>query len=140
MDFTPQVYLIDDRADYRFLVQQIFSRHLSSYTLSLFSDGRFFLDKLAQLDQLPNLILLDRHMPNLDGHQTLLLLKAHPVYKKIPVVMMSDDASIPEINGCYEGGANSFLRKSITLDSLKDQMSLVCHYWLEHNQRSVEMV
>lgn len=140
MDLTPQVYLIDDRADYRFLVQQVFSRHLSAYSLSLFSDGRSFLDTLPQVNRLPNLILLDRHMPHLDGHQTLLLLKAHPVYKKIPVVMISDDASVPEIDGCYEGGANSFLRKPIAFDSLKDQMGLICHYWLEHNRKPVEMV
>lgn len=140
MGFTPQVYLIDDRADYRFLVQQVFSRHLSSYSLSIFSDGQSFLDTLAGLDRLPDLILLDRHMPHLDGHQTLLFLKAHPVYRKIPVVMMSDDASVPDIDGCYEGGVNSFLRKPMTFDSLKDQMSLICQYWLEHNQKPVEMV
>lgn len=139
MDYIPQVCIIDDGVDYRFLVQQIFSRYLPTYSLSLFSDGRNFLDKLPQLDQLPSLILLDRHMPNLNGHQTLLFLKGHPAYKKIPVVMMSADASIEEINACYEASVNSFLHKSLSFELMKNQMTIVCQYWLEMNLKPVEM-
>ncbi len=139
MGSTLQVCLIDDGADYRFLIQQVFKHYLPTYSMTLFSSGRAFLDKLPHLDQLPNLVLLDRHMPSLDGHQTLVILKEHPTYKKIPVVMMSAEASTYEINDCYEAGVNSFLRKSMDFDSMKNQMTVLCQYWLEMNLKSVEM-
>lgn len=82
----------------------------------------------------PSLILLDRHMPELDGHQTLIRLKQHPAYQKIPVVMMSADANQVEIDDCFEAGANSFLLKNNNFDSLKETMSIICQYWLELNQ------
>lgn len=136
---TPLICIVDDAADYRLILKQLFSRYFPAYSVSFFPDGSDFLDRLAQLDPLPSLILLDRHMPILDGHQTLLRLKRHPIYKKIPVVMMSADASIDEINDCYEACANSILRKSIDFDSMKNQMAIICQYWLEMNLKPVEM-
>ncbi|RZI60012.1 MAG: response regulator [Pseudomonas sp.] len=139
---TSLIYLVDDATDYRFLVQHLFKHHLPAYLLSAFADGNSFLKALAQLSplELPSLILLDRHMPHLDGHQILRRLKEQPSYKKIPVVMMSADASGEEINGCYETGVNSFLRKSMDFESMKNQMTIVCQYWLEVNLKPVDMV
>lgn len=137
---VPLVCIVDDTADYRFLVQFLFKRHFPQYSLTLFTDGEDLLAALPELNPLPSLILLDRHMPELDGHQTLLRLKGQLTYKKIPVVMMSADATDAEINDCYEAGANSFLRKSIHLDSLKQQLEVVCQYWLEANQTSAKRV
>lgn len=134
-----QICIIDDGADYRFLLQQIFKRFLPTYSVSFFPDGQLFLYQLSKLSPLPDLVLLDRHMPDLDGHQTLLRLKEQPAYQKIPVVMMSAEASTDEINGCYEAGVNSFLRKSMDFDSMKNQMTVLCQYWLEMNLRPVEM-
>lgn len=139
MSPTAQVCIIDDGADYRFLLQEVFKRLLPTYSVSFFSAGQAFLDQLPQLSPLPSLIVLDRHMPGLDGHQTLTWLKNHSVYKKIPVVMMSADARVEEINGCYEAGVNSFLRKSIDFDSMTNQMNLVCQYWLEMNLKPVDV-
>ena len=140
MGSTPQVCLIDDGADYRFLIQQIFSRYLPAYSVALFSSGRVFLDKLPCLEQPPNLVLLDRHMPILDGHQTLLVLKGDSTYKKIPVVMMSAAASPLEISSCYEAGVNSFLRKSLDFDAMREQMEMICQYWLVSNLKLTEVV
>ena len=140
MTITPLVCIVDDAADYRLILKQLFSRHFAAYSVSFFRDGSDFLDGFPQIAPLPSLILLDRHMPILDGYQTLLRLKGHSVYKKIPVVMMSAKASIEEINECYEAGVNSILRKSLDLDSMKNQMNTVCQYWLEMNLKPVEMV
>lgn len=135
MASTSQIYLVDDAADYRFILQQIFNQFLPTYSVSLFADGNVFLKALAQSSQLPDLIVLDRHMPGLDGQQLLVHLKKHSTYKKIPVVMISADASIEEINACYELGTNSFLYKPMDLQSLREQFGLICQYWLETNRK-----
>jgi CheY-like chemotaxis protein len=126
--------LVDDSADYRALLQFYFNRHFPQYSFRVFPGGQSLLDALPQMDTLPNLILLDRHMPGLDGHQTLTILKQHPTYKRIPVVMMSAEASETEINGCYESGANSFLKKNPRSGSLEESLLTICRYWLELNQ------
>lgn len=108
--------------DYRFLLQAIFSRFFAAYPVRFFASGRAFLQ--------------DRHMPDLDGHQTLVELKQNPDYKRIPVVMLSGAALAAEIDNCYEAGANSFLLKTTTFESLKETIGLICQYWLEINQRT----
>lgn len=69
------VYVVDDATDYRFLVQQVFSRFLPQYTVSLFAGGDVLLHHLQTSSERPALILLDLHMPGLSGLQTLTRLK-----------------------------------------------------------------
>jgi CheY-like chemotaxis protein len=130
---APLVCIVDDAADYGFVLKKLLARSFPACSVSFFAGGRIFLDQLPQLSPLPSLILLDRHMPVLDGHQTLLFLKGQEAYKKIPVVMMSADASAEEINACYEAGTNSFLRKPVEIDLIQKQLDILCRYWLELN-------
>ena len=37
----------------------------------------------------PDLMILDIDMPDLDGYTVLLLMKAHPLYKDIPVIVFT---------------------------------------------------
>jgi CheY-like chemotaxis protein len=137
MKTTRLLCIIDDAADYRFLLQQLFSQSLAAYSVRLFASGQAFLEALPQLSEKPDLIILDQHMPDLDGHETLLRLKQLPDYQMIPVVMMSAQASPEEINGCYHAGANSFLLKPIDYNTLKETMLTISQYWLELNQEAL---
>ncbi|SOD95176.1 response regulator [Spirosoma fluviale] len=139
MTTTPQICIVDDNSEYRLILEKIFKLDFPSYSVSLLADGHALWRTLDRLEQLPDLIILDRHMPDLDGHQLLLELKKHPAYKKIPVVMMSADATGQEINRCYEACANSFLSKPLDLGLLRDQLRLICRYWLEMNQKSTRV-
>lgn len=125
--------IVDDAADYRFLLGQIFEIYFPTYPVSFFSSGQLFLGEISTMETLPGLIVLDRHMPELNGYETLIRLKQHPLYQTIPVIMMSSDASASEVANCYREGASSFLAKPTDFDDLKQTMSLVCNYWLELN-------
>ena len=138
MALTRLIYVVDDSADYRFLLQQLFSRFLPAYPVRFFASGQALLEELTDSRPHPGLIVLDRHMPGLDGHQTLQRLKQHPDHRIIPVVMMSADASSSEIEDCYQAGVNSFLFKPIDGESLRASLSLICQYWLELNLAAVE--
>ena len=125
--------LVDDNPDYRTLIHYFFKQSCPEHPVRLFASGQALLDALPQLSPMPSLILLDRHMPGLDGHQTLAILKQHPLYKRIPVVMMSAQASRKEIDNCYESGVNSFLSKNPDSTTLQEALSSVCRYWLDLN-------
>lgn len=137
MASTPSIFVVDDQADFRFILQQLFGRHCPASPVRFFGGGQVLLEELARVQPKPSLILLDRHMPGLDGYQTLLALKSQPAYKKIPVVMMSGEASALDINECYEAGANSFLRKPLDLPAMQAMLEAICHYWIETNQRPI---
>lgn len=59
----------------------------------------------------PNLILLDIHMPEMDGFETLRLLKADKITSDIPVIFLTaDDNQSVEIKG-LQCGALDFVKK-----------------------------
>lgn len=62
-------------------------------------------------EQIPDLVLLDVHMPDMDGHDVLRNIKKNPDYADIPVIFLtSDEDERTEIQGLDEG-AIDFLRK-----------------------------
>lgn len=128
------VYIVDDEPDYRFLVQQVFTRFLPHYSVSLFPGGEALLNHIRTTTSRPDLILLDLHMPGLSGQQTLLQLKQEDLPKSIPVVMVTSSSSAQDIQSCYEAGANSCLAKPIGFDSLRQRLTLICDYWIHANR------
>lgn len=131
---NPLVCVVDDQTDYCLLLQLLFRRFLPAYATRFFSSSTDLLDTLAELDPLPRLIILDRHMPVVDGYQTLVRLKENTAFRKIPVVMMSHDASSRQIECCYEAGVNSFLLKGIDFNSTRKTIIDVCTYWIDINK------
>jgi len=59
----------------------------------------------------PDVIILDVHLPDLNGFQLLKLLKSHPVLKPIPVVMLTADAEPQSIVLGLVNGADGYITK-----------------------------
>lgn len=77
------------------------------------NNGRQVLEYLAEMPAvaLPSLIVLDLNMPELDGRQTLQLLKNHPVYRQIPVAIVTTSSNRIDREICQRLGASVFLTK-----------------------------
>lgn len=74
--------------------------------------------RYAQLEPLPDLILLDIMMPGMDGYEVLSQLKANEVTKNIPVIFVTAlDDEISEERGLYSGAAD-FITKPIKMPVL----------------------
>jgi signal transduction histidine kinase/DNA-binding response OmpR family regulator len=69
---------------------------------------------------LPDLILLDLHLPGITGEQVLTELKADPATAAIPVVILSAEASPSTIRRLLAAGARGYLTKPIILTELDD--------------------
>ena len=61
----------------------------------------------------PDLILLDLHMPEMDGFEVMKRLKAGSAWKDIPVVMLTADSDRGNEVRCFELGAMDFITKPI---------------------------
>jgi PAS domain S-box-containing protein len=64
---------------------------------------------------LPDLVLLDLHLPDLPGWQVLGQLKADSATRNIPVVVISADATAPQIKRLLSSGARAYLTKPLDL-------------------------
>jgi len=77
----------------------------------------------------PKLILLDLNMPKMDGREVLKKIKSHEAYRKIPVVVFSTTKNQLEVNRCYDLGANTYIIKPVSYDTLVDTIRQICTYW-----------
>jgi len=80
------------------------------------TSGRAGLD--CAVRDVPDVILLDLHLPDLQGEEVLNELKAEPATAAIPVIVLSADASRGVIHRLLAGGAFAYLTKPIELAEL----------------------
>jgi CheY-like chemotaxis protein len=83
----------------------------------------------------PGLILLDLNMPKKDGREALAEIKADPVLRRIPVVVLTTSKAEEDIVRTYDLGVNSFISKPVTFEGLVSAMRTLTHYWFDLVER-----
>jgi signal transduction histidine kinase/ActR/RegA family two-component response regulator len=73
-------------------------------------------------EHLPDLILLDIHLPDLDGDEVLARLQADPATREIPTVVLSADATDKQKTRLLEAGAVAYLTKPIDVARLLETL------------------
>ena len=79
----------------------------------------------------PSLLLLDLNMPKIDGREALAVIKGDPNLRRIPVVVLTTSKAEEDICSTYNLGANSFITKPASFDSLVAKMRAIGEYWFE---------
>ena len=74
---------------------------------------------------MPDLIFLDILMPKLPGTQVLLMLKARPKIKDIPVLMCSALNTMNEVEECSKSGALGYITKPYDLQRVIDRVKSI---------------
>ncbi len=64
-------------------------------------------------DQKHYLLLLDIHMPQMDGVEVLRLIKSDNKLKEIPVIMLTTTDDPREVEECYQIGCNIYVTKPV---------------------------
>jgi CheY-like chemotaxis protein len=101
------VYIEDNPANIR-LVQLILANRPNA-TLLTATDGLSGLELVRQKQ--PDVVLLDLHLPDIEGSEVLNRLQADPSTKSIPVVILSADANPEQTAKLLEAGARQYLTK-----------------------------
>ena len=72
----------------------------------------------------PDLIILDINIPEVSGLDMVEFLRRRPESKNIPIVMLSSEAADTIVDKALELGADSYIRKPITLQELEKAMTI----------------
>lgn len=115
----------DDEEDFMLLSSHI-KQCQQNVSLSYASDGEKAIQKLND-GLLPDLIIIDVQMPQMDGYELLVWLMNSEAWSYIPVVVWSGAISDSEIKRYYQAGANSLLLKH---DAYQD-METFCRHWFK---------
>ena len=87
----------------------------------------------------PDIILLDLHLPKIDGHEVLHQLKMDERLKRIPIVIMTTSASEVDKDRAYSRYANSYLVKPVDFVQFHQMITALNLYWTVWNQPCCSM-
>jgi two-component system response regulator len=98
----------------------------------LFGRGEF---EKRDLNNQPQVILLDLKLPKMGGLEVLERLRADPRTHYIPVVVLTSSSEEEDILSSYRLGANSYVRKPVEFHRFADAVQQLGLYWLLINER-----
>lgn len=133
------ILVADDDADDREMLKEAFEDCHLANDVRFVEDGQQLLDYLRRGDgfgdparfPMPGVILLDLNMPRVDGREALRAIKSDPLLRRIPVVVFTTSRAEEDILKSYDLGANSFIRKPVTLAGIGEVVGELDRYWLQ---------
>lgn len=133
------IVMADDDVDDRMFARDALAENCLADDLHFVGDGEELMDFLLHKGDYqdpatsprPRLILLDLNMPNMDGREVMMTIKADPNLRQIPVVVLTTSRAEADVFASYDLGASSFITKPVTFDGLVTAMRHLGQYWSE---------
>ena len=111
--------VVDDAADIRLLADLVLS--MAGFTVTSLSSGREALQFLDRND-LPDIVLLDVQMPDVDGWETLSRLRADPRTADLPIVLCTVKGLPEDTLKGWSLGCDGYLGKPFDIGGLVDEL------------------
>jgi two-component system chemotaxis sensor kinase CheA len=92
---------------------------IESYGLSVLyaENGRYAIEMLAEHDNI-DAVLMDIMMPEMDGYETMRLIRKNPKYQDLPMIAVTAKAMKDDKDKCIEAGASDYITKPVDIDQL----------------------
>ncbi|ASD63143.1 response regulator [Bdellovibrio bacteriovorus] len=87
------------------------------HNITMVENGKLAVEKLqtSEID----LILMDCHMPEMDGFLATQTIRANPKFKNLPIIAMTATEIAEEKDRCVQVGMNDFLAKPLTMATVE---------------------
>lgn len=136
------ILLIEDEPTDAALVQRAFRKAKILNPVLHLNNGDEALAYLAGVGKyasrieypLPALILLDLKMPGMTGLQLLQWMRTNREVRRVPVVVLTNDATPSSVNAAYDLSANSYLVKPGDPNEVARMVEAIQRYWMELNE------
>jgi DNA-binding NtrC family response regulator len=120
---TRNILLIDDDEDDCLLLIQVLTKLSEQMSLICLSDADRLWEVLEECK--PCMIVIDFYLPKRNGIEILKMVKEHPGYKDIPVVIWSTSSIIKNVNTAYSTGAQLYLEKPFDYKGLVAALQMI---------------
>ena len=133
------ILLVEDNPMDLDLTLQAFREHGIANPIVSCRDGEEALEYMEE-HQLPNdwqvpiLVLLDLRLPKVDGIEVLRQARKHPVWRQVPIVVLTTSRENKDIEAAYEMGINSYIVKPVDFLAFIEMVKTIKVYWLLTNE------
>lgn len=95
-------------------------------------NGKQALNFLNRIENTFNIIVLDLHMPKMNGLELLEKLKSNIKFKNTPIIIMSNSEDNDELKKCYDYGVSGYFTKPADFTKYSKKVKSVLKYWKQN--------
>jgi len=140
MEQSSNILLVDDNDDDAFFIEKAFKSSGSNAHIFRCLDGREtqnYLEAKAPFSKrsffpMPDLILLDLKIPQMNGLEVLKWIREHPTLHNLIVIILTSSAQQRDIDDAYALQANCFLTKPSSLAETVELARSIKTCWLQN--------
>ena len=118
MDTTTILY-IEDNIDNRTLVRRVLQ--IEGYRV-MEADSGFKAFEILR-SEIPDLVLMDINLPDMDGYEITTRLKQMPSLARVPVIAMTANVMKGDREKTLAAGCDGYISKPIDIDTLPSQIA-----------------
>jgi len=134
--FQPILLVEDNPVDLDLTLRAFSSRKLTN-PIEIARDGEealAYIERWEKGDPRPVVILLDLKLPKVNGLEVLEVIKKHPEFKTIPVVILTTSSDSSDMKTAYLLGVNSYIVKPVDFDKFIEVAKQIELYWSVLNE------
>lgn len=128
---TRTILLLDDDPDEQYILKDGFDLIGADVELKQFFTFPELLDHLLNISLLPDMLLLDVNLPQQTGLEAIRIIKSATNLSLLPIVMYSNSSDEKTIEESFQFGAGAYMKKTTTLDVLKQNLRLLLAWNLQ---------
>ncbi len=119
-----KVLLVDDDARNIFALSSVLERRgMEVLTATTGSEAIELLESHRRRRDL----LMDIMMPEMDGYQTMEVIRANPAFRRLPIIALTAKAMKGDREKCLEAGASDYLAKPVNTEQLLSALRIWLH-------------
>jgi CheY-like chemotaxis protein len=119
-----KVLVVDDDVRNIFALSSVLERR--GMTVLTAGTGR---EAIATLQSTPDLaiVLMDIMMPEMDGYETMQVIRQNPSFRRLPIIALTAKAMKGDREKCLEAGASEYLAKPVNTEQLLSALRMWLH-------------
>jgi CheY-like chemotaxis protein len=122
--FNKKVLVVDDDVRNIFALSSVLERRGMSVLTA--GTGR---EAIATIESTPDIaiVLMDIMMPEMDGYETMQVIRQNPSFRRLPIVALTAKAMKGDREKCLEAGASEYLAKPVNTEQLLSALRMWLH-------------